>query len=53
MESNDKQSGLTRAQIRKRICNTPLSPGQYRRMHQALKELRRENSLLKYLLALK
>jgi hypothetical protein len=44
---------LTRAQIRRRICAMPVSRQQVRLMQKAIKELRQENALLRYMLCIR
>ena len=39
----------TRAEIRRRICAMPVSRQQVRLMQKAIKELRQENALLRYM----
>ena len=42
----------TRAEIRRRICETPVSQQQVRQMQKVIAELRRENALLTYMLSI-
>jgi hypothetical protein len=44
---------LTRAEIRRRIYEIPVSRQQVRLMQRAIKELRQENALLRYMLTIK
>ena len=44
---------LTRAEIRRRICEMPVSRQQVRLMQRAIKELRHENALLRYMLCVR
>ena len=43
----------TRAEIRRRICETPVSRQQARQMQKVIAELRRENALLTYMLSIR
>ena len=44
---------LSRAEIRRRICAIPVSRQQVRLMQKAIKELRQENALLRYMLCIR
>jgi hypothetical protein len=44
---------LTRAEIRRRICEMPVSRQQVRLMQKVITELRRENALLTYMLSIR
>ena len=44
---------LSRAEIRRRICAMPVSRQQVRLMQKAIKELREENALLRYMLCVR
>lgn len=43
----------TRAQIRRRICATPISRQHVRLMQNAIKKLQQENALLRYMLCIR
>ena len=43
----------TRAEIRRRICEMPVSRRQVRLMQKVIAELRRENALLTYMLSIR
>jgi hypothetical protein len=43
----------TRAEIRRRICAMPVRRQQVRLMQKAIKELQRENALLRYMLSVR
>ena len=46
-------SKQTRAEIRRRICEMPVSRQQVRQMQKVIAELRRENALLTYMLSIR
>ena len=43
----------SRAEIRQRICEIPVSRQQVRQMQKVIAELRRENALLTYMLSIR
>jgi hypothetical protein len=43
----------TRAEIRQRICDMPVTRHQVRLMQKVIDELRRENALLTYMLSIR
>lgn len=43
----------TRAEIRRRICEMPVSRRQVRQMQKVITDLRRENALLTYMLSIR
>ena len=43
----------TRAEIRRRICEMPVTRQQLRLMQKVIAELRRENALLTYMLSIR
>ena len=43
----------TRAEIRRRICDMPVSRRQVRQMQKVITDLRRENALLTYMLSIR
>ena len=43
----------TRAEIRRRICEMPVSPQQVRLMQKVIQELQRENAVLRYMLCIR
>jgi hypothetical protein len=43
----------TRAEIRRRICEMPVTRQQVRLMQKAIMELRQENALLRYILCIR
>ena len=53
MPSNPISDRLTRAEIRRRLREMPVSRQQVRLMQKALAELRRENALLTYMLSVR
>jgi hypothetical protein len=53
MPSNPISDRLTRAEIRRRLREMPVSRQQVRLMQKAIAELRRENALLTYMLSIR
>jgi hypothetical protein len=53
MPSNPISVRLTRAEIRRRLREMPVSRQQVRLMQKAIAELRRENALLTYMLSIR
>jgi len=53
MATHGKPLTLTRAEIRRRICQVPVTRQQVRLMGKVIAELRRENALLTYMLSIR
>jgi hypothetical protein len=53
MDTHTNPLKLSRAEIRRRICAMPVSRQQVRLMQKAIKELRQENALLRYMLCIR
>jgi len=52
MATHTNPSKLSRAEIRRRICDMPVSQQQVRLLQKAIKELQQENALLRYILSI-
>lgn len=53
MASHTNSLKQTRAEIRRRICEMPVTRQQVRLMQKAINELRQENALLRYMLCIR
>ena len=53
MATHTNQLKQSRSEIRRRICNMPVSRQQVRLMQKVIAELRRENALLTYMLSIR
>ena len=53
MDTHTNPLKQTRAEIRRRICEMPVTRQQVRLMQKAIQELQRENALLRYMLCIR
>jgi len=52
MTTHTNPNKLSRAEIRRRICDMPVSRQQVQLLQKAIKELQQENALLRYILSI-